>query len=91
MKLRNKKTGEIAEVSKIGLVWNKYGMPADIGQYNSLSELNEEWEDYKPNLIDITNDDELMDRVIKSLTLSYDICKFLVNNLNLEDNDETKK
>ena len=91
MKLRNKKTGEIVEVSKIGLVWNKYGMPADIGQYNSLSELNEEWEDYKPNLIDITNDDELMDRVIKSLTLSYDICKFLVNNLNLEDGNETKK
>ena len=27
----------------------------------------------------------------KSLTLSYDICEFLVNNLNLEDNDETKK
>lgn len=24
----------------------------------------------------------------KSLTLSYDICEFLVNNLNLEDSDE---
>lgn len=24
----------------------------------------------------------------KSLTLSYDICEFLVNNLNLEDRDE---
>ena len=45
MKLRNKKTGELVEVFKIGLVWNKYGMPADIGQYKNLAELNEEWED----------------------------------------------
>ena len=27
----------------------------------------------------------------KSLTLSYDICEFLVNNLDLEDDNETKK
>lgn len=48
MKLRNKKTGEVVvEVNKIGLVWNRFGMPADIGQYDSLAELNEEWEDYK--------------------------------------------
>ena len=65
MKLRNKNTGDVVEICKIGLVWNKYGMPADIGQYNSLAELNEEWEDYKPNLIDITNDDELMNRALK--------------------------
>ena len=45
MKLRNKKTGGIVEVSHIGLVWNSYGMPADIGQYDSIAELNEEWED----------------------------------------------
>lgn len=49
MKLRNKKTGEVVvEVNKIGLVWNRFGMPADIGQYDSLAELNEEWEDYHP-------------------------------------------
>ena len=49
MKLRSKKTVEVVvEVNKIGLVWNKYGMPAEIGQYDSLAELNEEWEDYKP-------------------------------------------
>lgn len=49
MKLRNKKTGEVVvEINKIGLVWNKYGMPAEIGQYDSLAELNEEWEDYTP-------------------------------------------
>jgi hypothetical protein len=49
MKLRNKKTGEVVvEVNKIGLVWNRFGMPAEIGQYDSLAELNEEWEDYEP-------------------------------------------
>lgn len=49
MKLRNRKTGEVVvEINKIGLVWNKYGMPAEIGQYDSIAELNEEWEDYKP-------------------------------------------
>lgn len=49
MKLRNKKTGEVVvEVNKIGLVWNKYGMPAEIGQYDSIAELCEEWEDYVP-------------------------------------------
>lgn len=49
MKLRNKRTGEVVvEVNKIGLVWNRFGMPADIGQYDSLAELNDEWEDYKP-------------------------------------------
>lgn len=49
MKLRNKKTGEVVVgINKIGLVWNKYGMPAEIGQYDSIAELNEEWEDYTP-------------------------------------------
>lgn len=49
MKLRNKKSGEVVvEINKIGLVWNRLGMPAEIGQYDSLAELNEEWEDYKP-------------------------------------------
>ena len=47
MKLCNKKTGEIVEVFKVGLVWNKYGMPFDLGQYKNLAELNEEWEDYE--------------------------------------------
>jgi len=49
MKLRNKRTGEVVvEINKIGLVWNKYGMPAEIGQYDSIAELCEEWEDYHP-------------------------------------------
>lgn len=48
MKLRNKKTGDEVEIYKIGLIWNKYGMPAEIGQYGSIAELCEEWEDYEP-------------------------------------------
>lgn len=52
MKLRNKKTGEIIEIESLdvdtpteGIV----GIPCfdRKGSYNSLSELNEEWEDYK--------------------------------------------
>jgi hypothetical protein len=49
MKLRNKKTGEvIVEISKISILGYKFGIPAEISQYYSLAELNEEWEDYKP-------------------------------------------
>ena len=63
MKLRNKKTGEVVvEINKIGLVWNKYGMPAEIGQYDSLAELNAEWEDYKPTEPRI-NDEDARDAV----------------------------
>lgn len=52
MKLRNKKTGEIVEVESLdvdspteGIV----GIPSfdRKGSYNSLAELNEEWEDYE--------------------------------------------
>lgn len=46
MKLRNKKTGEVADLSIFGIELNirKENQPI----YNSLAELNEEWEDYKP-------------------------------------------
>ena len=37
MKLRNKKTGEIVEATDFNI----------ISDYNSLAELNEEWEDYE--------------------------------------------
>lgn len=39
MKLRNKKTGEIRDV----LIYVQGG-----NEFNSLAELNEDWEDYKP-------------------------------------------
>lgn len=53
MKLRNKKTGEIADFSKGNFISSKdYGFVIykDGGrgiEYNSLAELNEEWEDYE--------------------------------------------
>ena len=55
MKLRNKKTGEIADLEHKGLVrsnpkgklvvWKTNAN--DFEEYNSLAELNEEWEDYE--------------------------------------------
>lgn len=44
MKLRNKKTGEIREDSDLGKMLIRYAMPS----YDSIAELCEEWEDYKP-------------------------------------------
>lgn len=44
MKLRNKKTGEIIEKYPDKFVINS---GEQIKQYNSLTELNEEWEDYE--------------------------------------------
>lgn len=45
MKLRNKKTGEIADAMNI--IIQRYAGVSD-DEYLSLAELNEEWEDYKP-------------------------------------------
>lgn len=46
MKLRNKKTGEIVELSIYGIEVHirKEEQPF----YHSIAELNEQWEDYKP-------------------------------------------
>lgn len=44
MKLRNKKTGKIIEKYPDGFVLNS---GEQIRQYNSLSELDSEWEDYE--------------------------------------------
>ena len=55
MKLRNKKTGEIGKLHcDMNVNPTKYGVFEDTGirghywEYDSLAELNEEWEDYKP-------------------------------------------
>ena len=55
MRLRNKKTGEVVEAFEGGpidlyfyLNGHKGGNEFDRKTYNSLSELNDEWEDYKP-------------------------------------------
>lgn len=44
MKLRNKKTGKIVPASNM-----EVGIGADGIWYDSLAEINEEWEDYKPD------------------------------------------
>ena len=50
MKLRNKKTGEIAVCYvMVGIQNNeKYPNPIEDHTYGSIAELNEVWEDYKP-------------------------------------------
>ena len=56
MKLRNKKTGEITDLAKGGLLKSDNDNHIIVYPegtlkyyaYNSLAELNEEWEDYKP-------------------------------------------
>lgn len=46
MKLRNKKTGEIKEWQRVGaIVYGEMNEVYDSAEYNSLAELNEEWED----------------------------------------------
>lgn len=44
MRLRNKRTGEIREDSDLGKMLSRYEMPS----FESIAELCEEWEDYKP-------------------------------------------
>lgn len=46
MKLRNKKTGAIYKIEDIDLGNNSDGIWLGMTKYNSLAELNEEWEDY---------------------------------------------
>ena len=49
MKLRNKKTGEIKEWQRVGAIdYGELNEVYDSVEYNSLAELNDEWEDYEP-------------------------------------------
>ena len=49
MKLRNKKTGEIVEISMLSITRHEKDVPCSGPFYgaDSLAELNEEWEDYE--------------------------------------------
>ena len=47
MKLRNKKTGGLANIIGEQKFFRVYTV-AGWAEYNSLAELNEDWEDYKP-------------------------------------------
>lgn len=48
MKLRNKKTGEIKTTDKVGLLGRNGKSVWSTGEYDSLAEFNEDWEDYEP-------------------------------------------
>lgn len=55
MRLKNKKTGEVIEAIERGMIdlyfysnEHEVGYEFDRKTYNSLSELNDEWEDYEP-------------------------------------------
>lgn len=50
MKLRNKKTGKITEIEEINLVVmnDERDCYESFAEYQSLAELNDEWEDYEP-------------------------------------------
>lgn len=55
MRLKNKKTGEVIEAIERGMIdlyfysnEHEAGYDFDRKTYNSLSELNSEWEDYEP-------------------------------------------
>ena len=51
MKLKNKKTGEITEIEEVHLIVmsDERDCYESFADYHSLSELNADWEDYKPS------------------------------------------
>lgn len=52
MKLRNKKTGEIKEWQKVAAIdYGELNEVYDAAEYNSIAELNDEWEDVKEPII----------------------------------------
>ncbi len=52
MKFRNKKTGEIKEWQKVAAIdYGELNEVYDAAEYNSLAELNNEWEDVEEPLI----------------------------------------
>ena len=70
MKLRNKKTGEILETARSSAVFkDRFKIYDEISNkyyvYDSLAELNEEWEDYKDEYFKFTP--ALLDNTIVAL------------------------
>ena len=47
MKVRNKKTGEIVNIADLEFTSDNFAIWLCTTKYNSLAELNEEWEDYQ--------------------------------------------
>ena len=75
MRLRNKKTGEIKEWQKVGAIdYGELNEVYDSAEYNSLAELNDEWEDYDPvePLIKDKNHPERAEKARKTLKMWAD-------------------
>lgn len=75
MKLRNKKTGEIKEWQRVGAIdYGGLNEVYDSAEYNSLAELNDEWEDYEPvePLIEDKNHPERAEKARKTLKMWAD-------------------
>ena len=64
MKLRNKQTGEIgvfyANTDDLCVAWTKDDGVWTKQEYNSLAELNEEWEDYEEMAQSLLEEEEKM-------------------------------
>lgn len=67
MKLRNKKTGEIIEDKCLNYILD------DTRQFYSLTEFNEEWEDYTPAdpLIKDEEDKAIADKAVELIIRDY--------------------
>ena len=75
MLLRNKKTGEIKEWQRVGAIdYGELNEVYDSAEYNSLAELNDEWEDYEPAepLIKDKNHPERAEKARKTLKMWAD-------------------
>ena len=87
MKLRNKKTGEIADLAKRGLLKSDNDNHIIVYPdgalkyyaYNSLAELNEEWEDYKP--VEPLIEDQKTRKVFREWTNLFGAKRFRVDHL----------
>ena len=71
MKLRSKKTGEVGVINEIIHITKENDICCGLGSYNSLAELNAEWEDYNPKEPLIK--DELIRRAIRTWARVNDI------------------
>lgn len=85
MKLKNKKTGEVVEAIERGMIdlyfysnEHEAGYDFDRKTYNSLSELNNEWEDYMPKEPLIK--DEKIRKAVRAWAEANNFSVFRVNN-----------
>lgn len=78
MKLRNKNTGEIIDGGDYLNVYDDLGHQGKSWHYNSLAELNEDWEDYTPKEPLIK--DEKVRKAIRAWAEANNFSVFRVNN-----------